>query len=328
MAIDLNNIDEMKQIADTAIKSMYQMIMVVNGHTLECQVLDYNQELRSISEEIDLFDKFCEDLCRNIHPEDREEFKLLLGPTGFAKELKEKVFTSYACRVRHVNSQYYWSNIIFCNATKEDSTEGNDYLFLIQDIHDWKMKELQEDAKQRAMVKQLQEKYADLFEENMKDEQTGCYNRKGMKYYTDILLDETRKNGNHIFVCVADLNGLKHLNDTYGHAAGDEAIAAVSSELLKAAPKGTRIVRTGGDEFLLMASLPADSKEPEEMSVKIDEGLKEYNLAHPNPFTIGASYGWVLLPIKDGMIDLDEYIEIADKKMYDMKVQRDEYRRD
>lgn len=328
MAGELNNINEMKKIVDTAIKSMYQMVMVVKGETLECEVLDYNREIHNISEKIDLFDKFCKDLSKNIHPEDREGFKALLEPTGFAEELKQKVFTSYECRIRHINSQYYWSKIIFCNATKEDSAEGNDYLFLIQDVHDWKVKELQEDAEQRAIVKQLQEKYAALFEENMKDEQTGCYNRKGMKYYTDLLLEESRKNGNYVFVCVADLNGLKHLNDTYGHAAGDEAIAAVSATLLEAAPKGTRIVRTGGDEFLLMASLPADSKEPEEMNGKIDEGLKEYNLAHPNPFTIGASYGWVLMPVKDGMIDLDEYVEIADKKMYDMKVQRDKYRRE
>lgn len=322
---EMNN---MKQMVDTAIKSMYQMIIAVNGHTLECYVTDYNKELCNISEDIHLFDAFCKDLYRNIHPEDRVGFKLFTDPNNFPKELKEKVFTSYICRIRQVNSQYYWSKIVFCNATKEDSTEGYDYLFLIQDVHEWKMKELQEEAEQRAIVKQLQEKYTALFEENMRDEQTGCYNRKGMKYYTDIILEDAQKNGKHIFVCVADLNGLKHLNDTYGHAAGDEAIAVVSGELLKAAPKGSRIVRMGGDEFLLMATLPQDSKEPEEMSIKIEKGLEAYNLAHPNPFTIGTSYGWVLLPVKDGMVDLDEYIEMADAKMYDMKMKRDKYRRD
>lgn len=320
--------NNMSKMVNTAVKSMYQMIMAVNGHTLECYVTDYNQELRSISEDIHLFNTFCEDLYKNIHPEEREGFKLFADSNYFQKELTEKVFTSYICRIRQVNNQYYWSKIVFCNATKEDSTEGYNYLFLIQDIHEWKTKELREEAEQRAVVKELQEKYEALFEENMRDEQTGCYNRKGMKYYTDIILENARKNGDFVFICVADLNGLKHLNDTYGHAAGDEAIAAVSTELLKAAPRGARIVRMGGDEFLLMASLPRDSKEPEEMCIKIDQGLEAYNLAHPNPFTIGASYGWVLLPIKEGMINLDEYIEIADAKMYDMKMERDVYRRD
>lgn len=323
----MKNIDVIGQTVGNAVRSLYQMIMTVNEKTYECQVIDYNKELRNISEDINSFDAFCEDLYVNIHPEDREGFEQFTDMNYFPKELKNKVYTSYECRIRQVNSQYYWSEIIFCNATEEDSTVGHDYLFLIQDIHEWKTKELQNEAEQRAILKELQDKYVALFEENMRDVQTGCYNRKGLKYYTDIVLDDARKTGKYLFVCVADLNGLKHLNDTYGHAVGDEAIAAVSAELLKAAPKGSRIVRTGGDEFLLMASLDKDSTEPEEMSGKIDSGLEAYNAAHPNPFIIGASYGWILLPPKEEMVDLDEYIEMADAKMYEMKVQRDAYRR-
>ena len=324
----MNNIDKIKHTVGNAVRSLYQMILAVDSLNYECHVIDYNRELRSISENIESFDVFCSDLYINIHPEDREGFKRFVDPDFFPNELTDKVFTAFECRIRHLDNQYYWSEIIFCNATEEDSTVGHDYLFLVRDIHDWKTKELREEAEQRAILKKLQDEYAALFEENMKDEQTGCYNRKGMKYYTDMIIDDARNTGKYVFVCVADLNGLKHLNDTYGHAAGDEAIAAVSAELLKAAPKGSRIVRTGGDEFLLIAALDKDCKEPHEMSSKIDKGLEEYNKAHPNPFTIGASYGWVLLPLKENMVDLDEYIQMADAKMYDMKVERDKYRRD
>ena len=322
------NAETVKTMVANAVRSLYQMIMVVNDQTFECHVIDYNRELRNISEDIFSFDVFCDDLYVNIHPEDREGFESFTNPNYFPGELTNKISTSYECRIRHTNNQYYWSEITFCNATEEDSTGGHDFLFLIQDIHEWKIKELQEESEQRAILNDLQDKYVSLFEENMKDEQTGCYNRKGMKYYIDMVLTDARKTGKYLFVCVADLNGLKHLNDTYGHAAGDEAIAAVSAELLKAAPTGSRIVRTGGDEFLLMAALDKDSKEPDEMNDKIDLGLEAYNKAHPNPFTIGASFGWVLLPVKEGMVDLDEYTEMADAKMYEMKVQRDKYRRD
>lgn len=324
----MENIGTIGRIAENAIRSLYQMIMAVNEKNLECRVIDYNTELHNISEVVSSFDGFCNSLYINIHPEDREGFNKFTNPNYFPVELADKVFTSYECRIRHANNQYYWSEIIFCNATEEDSTVGHEYLFLIRDIHEWKVKELQEEAEQRALLKKLQDKYSELFEENMKDAQTGCYNRKGMKYYTDIVLDEARETGKYLFVCVADLNGLKHLNDTYGHAAGDEAIAAVSAELLKAAPAGSKIVRTGGDEFLLIAALDNGSKEPDAMNAKIDAGLEAYNKAHPNPFIIGASYGWVLLPFKEGMVDVDEYIEMADAKMYEMKVQRDEYRRE
>ncbi len=63
------------------------------------------------------------------------------------------------------------------------------------------------------------------------------------------------------------------------------------------------------------------------METKIEAGIDEYNRDHPNPYTIGTSYGWVVMPYQDGMSDIDAYIEIADAKMYEMKTVRDEYRR-
>ncbi|MBR1623069.1 MAG: GGDEF domain-containing protein [Pseudobutyrivibrio sp.] len=311
-----------------AVRSMYQMILLVNENTFECHVLDYNDEIKNITSEVNTFDEFSSKLYENIHPEDRDDFLNFTNPNYFPKELESKVYTSIECRIRRVDHNYYWAQITFCNATKEDSSEGCDYLFLIQDIHEMKTKQILEESELRHSIMDLQGKYDDLFEENMKDEQTGCYNRKGMKFYTDIIIDEAKNSGRFLFVCVADLNGLKHLNDTYGHAAGDEDIATVSRILLSSAPHGKRIVRTGGDEFLLMAAVEENSKEPHEMEDKIEKGLDDYNKSHQNPFTVGASYGWVLMPYKEGMSNLDCYVEIADSKMYEMKTVRDKYRRD
>ncbi|MCR5652005.1 MAG: sensor domain-containing diguanylate cyclase [Lachnospiraceae bacterium] len=310
-----------------AIKSLYQMIIVIDRDAAVIETADHNKELKNLSETRS-YSAFRRGILINIHPEDREAFALFSDKDHFLKELEKKLFISGEFRIRYADGRYYWSEITICNALKEDSTEGNDCLMLIRDIDERKVRELKEEAEQRAVLKELHDRYEELFEENMRDDQTGCYNRKGMKYYTDIIIDQAEKSGKNVFVCVADLNGLKHLNDTYGHAAGDEAIAEVSSELLKAAPKGSRIVRTGGDEFLLMAVLEPDSKEPDEMGTKLDKALDLYNKAHSNPYVIGVSYGWVFLPLKKGMTDLDEYIETADKRMYEMKTERDEFRRD
>lgn len=73
-----------------------------------------------------------------------------------------------------------------------------------------------------------------------------------IKKYECHVIEEAKNNGQYLFVYVADLSGLKHLNDAYGHAAGDEAIAAISQKLTKAAPKGSRIVRTGVMSFLCL----------------------------------------------------------------------------
>lgn len=324
----MKNLTEIIDNIGNALRSLYQMILVVNDETLECHVIDYNEELRSISKSITDFGAFCEDLYENIHPEDREAFDNFTNPNHFPNELSEKVYTSMECRIRQVNGQYYWSEIIFCNATEEDSAVGDDYLFLLRDIHEWKTKELLREAEERDIINSLQGQYDALFEENMKDQQTGCYNRKGMKYYSDIVIDEAREEKKYLFVCEADLNGLKYINDHYGHAAGDEAIAAVSARLLQSAPEGSRIVRIGGDEFLIFAAIDKDSSEPREMEVKLAQGLKEFNESHENPYDVGASFGWVLLPPEEDMVDLDKYVALADEKMYEMKEKTDLHRRE
>ncbi len=326
--------EELKRSVDNSIRSLFQLIVAISDASGECVVLDQNSELANISagtpqtSEAVPFDRLRKSLVRNVHPEDRESFILFTDHDLYVDRLKELVHLSMECRIRHSDRRYYWSEIIICNTTREDSTEGNDCLFMIRDIDERKSDELRREAEERAVLKDLQDQYDALFEENMTDQQTGCYNRKGLKYYTDIVIDDARTNGKDLFVCIADLNGLKHLNDTYGHPAGDEAIRVISTELRKAAPAGSKTVRFGGDEFMIIDALEKGSTEPESFAEKVDSGVAAYNKAHSNPFEVGVSYGWVLLPPKEGMTGLDEYIELADAKMYEMRVERDKYRRE
>lgn len=312
---------------DTAIRSLYQMILAVNGEDLTYRKIDMNPEFSYLEADTNDFRDFRNQLYINTHPEDRERIISFTDEEQMNSRLSKNVYISAECRLKHSDRSYFWSEIILCNSAYEDKPDGMEYLLLIHDIHERKTYELKKEAELRMQMLELQGRYNELFIENMTDEQTGCYNRKGMKYYSDIVLKEAAVTGKYLFVCVADLNGLKHLNDTYGHAAGDEAIAAVSSELKKNAPGGSRIVRTGGDEFLMLAALDKDTSEPEAMGSMIDEGLKDYNSTHDNPYEIGVSYGWVLMPAEDGMNDLDKYIALADEKMYEMKTRRDKYRR-
>lgn len=311
---------------DKAMHSLFQIILVVDRQGHKCQAVDFNLEFDNIADDPKDFDEFCENLNQNMHPVDRERFQRFVFPMNFPEELKTRVFVTMEARIRQKDDRYHWSEIIFCHATKEDSTVGGEYLVLLRDIDSEKKKELEEDARMRQM---MQMKYDALFEENMKDDQTGCYNRKGEKYYEDMVLDEAKKTGKYVFVCVSDLSGLKHLNDTYGHETGDLAIAEISRQLKKTVPSGSRIVRTGGDEFLIFAALDKDSREPEQFSEAFDAEMKSYNESHPeHEFIVDASYGYVLEPVTDDMTDLDDYTRIADEKMYEMKMVRDPYRRD
>ncbi len=263
---------------NNSIRSLFQMIAVIWDMSGNCVIMDHNKELANIStgtKESLPFSKLRQSLIRNIHPEDRESFVLFSDHDTYVDQLKRNVHVSMECRIRHADSRYYWSEIVICNATAEDSTEGDDCLFLIRDIDERKTQELAREAEVRAVLKNLQDQYDALFEENMTDQQTGCYNRKGLKYYSDIVLDDAAKNGKNLFVCVADLNGLKHLNDTYGHSAGDEALIAVSQALISAAPSGSKTVRIGGDEFMIFASVDKNSNEPDQFSDKVDDGIRK-----------------------------------------------------
>ncbi len=297
---------EISRSIDNSIRSLFQMIVVVKDSDGECVIFDRDKELANIScpEGSDKagfpFEILRRELIKNIHPADREAFDVFTVHDNYVRELKDHVHLSLECRLRHTDSRYYWSEIIICNTTAVNSTEGNDSLFMIRDIDARKTGELDRETEEKEVLKKLQDRYDALFEENMTDQQTGCYNRKG----------------------------LKHLNDTYGHAAGDEAIRAVSQELKKAAPSGSKVVRIGGDEFMIFASVEKNSSEPGSFGEKVDRGIEAYNRSYSNPYEVGTSYGWVLLPPKKDMKSLDEYIEMADAKMYEMRVERDRYRRD
>ena len=317
---------------DNAIRSLFEALVCVDESGGKCVVVDHNSELDNLFSDLPDMDnvnyqELREKMIKDIHPEDREEFSRFTDHKRYIEQLSVNVHTSIECRIRHSDNRYYWSEIIICNTTIEDSTTGNGCLLMIRDIDRRKVRELNEEAKERALFSRLQDKYDTLFVENMTDQQTGCYNRKGLKYYSDIVIDEAVKNSRNLFVCVSDLNGLKHLNDTYGHAAGDEALLAVAKVLTASAPTGSKVVRIGGDEFLIFAAIDPASNEADIFPDKVDKGIEEYNKSHSNPYQVGASYGWVVLPPKDGMSSLDEYIEMADAKMYEMRLKRDKYRR-
>lgn|GEM_PF-32395 len=328
LLVKVMNNDSIKKSFNNAIKSLYQLMAAIDDETDSCHIIDYNPEIKNIEADLGDYRLLCKNLFINVHPDDREDFRRFTSNDYFPDELKKEVYISKDVRIRHTDGRYYWSEVMFCHASVEDGISGHEYMFLIRDIHEKKSAELKREAETRTLINELQSKYEEIFLENMVDAQTGCFNRKGMKYYSDMVINLARESKKYLFVCVADLNGLKYINDTYGHQAGDEAISAISKALLESAPAGSRIVRTGGDEFLLFAALDKESDKPEKMGGILDKKVEEYNSTHSNEYTVGVSYGYVFLPVKPDMIDLDEYIGIADAKMYDMKFSRDEHRRE
>lgn len=78
------------------------------------------------------------------------------------------------------------------------------------------------------------------------DQQTGVYSRLA---YAKRL--ESIRDGQSLTLAMIDLNGLKTINDCYGHKAGDQAIVQVSRTLLAISMRGKKLYRYGGDEFII-----------------------------------------------------------------------------
>ena len=149
---------------------------------------------------------------------------------------------------------------------------------------------------------------------SMKDDLTGLYNRLGYHDLAYPLFREVSESGGRLGILFIDMDRLKHLNDTYGHAIGDLAIRSVANAIRHSLPEKAVPVRYGGDEFLILA--------PAEDGIQVREWIDAITAALPAeaailgvPGEFGISSGY-LLTDPSGEKTLDEYVATADELMY------------
>jgi diguanylate cyclase (GGDEF)-like protein len=99
---------------------------------------------------------------------------------------------------------------------------------------------------------QRSDRQREVTRQSMVDGLTGVLNRRGLANVFSRELERTRAAGAGMLVMMVDLNDFKRINDTWGHAAGDTALCAVSRALQDALRATDRIGRLGGDEFAIV----------------------------------------------------------------------------
>jgi diguanylate cyclase (GGDEF)-like protein len=87
----------------------------------------------------------------------------------------------------------------------------------------------------------------------LRDEMTGLYNRRGFQALAERQLKLARRSSRGILLFFVDVDGLKQINDTYGHAEGDQALRRVTETLKMTFRDSDIIARLGGDEFAVLA---------------------------------------------------------------------------
>ena len=82
---------------------------------------------------------------------------------------------------------------------------------------------------------------------------TGLYNRRGYYRFFESYYEECRTAGTELAVFLIDMNGMKKINDRYGHAEGDFCLCTIADAMQKSARLDEICIRTGGDEFVVLA---------------------------------------------------------------------------
>lgn len=148
------------------------------------------------------------------------------------------------------------------------------------------------------------------------DELSGLYNRRGFLAVTEQHLASIRRHKKLPVILYADLDGLKKINDSFGHAEGDRALKQ-TAELLKDTFRTSDIIaRVGGDEFVILAAIGQDESS-DSLTDRLQERFDLHNAKLGRKYRLSISVGVVHFDPDETTID--EVTARADRSMYENK---------
>ncbi|MBD3366867.1 MAG: diguanylate cyclase, partial [Candidatus Eisenbacteria bacterium] len=157
-----------------------------------------------------------------------------------------------------------------------------------------------------------------LHEEAIRDRLTGLYNRNYFDEAVEREIERSRRSGEPIGFLMLDIDRFKEINDTYGHATGDDVLRGVARFLVGQVRTSEIVVRYGGDEFLIM--MPGLTRDPEPVCERIREAFERWRAASgiPEEVDFDLSMGFSRWEPYD-LSSVTEVISEADEAMYEEK---------
>jgi len=179
----------------------------------------------------------------------------------------------------------------------------------------------------RTIERQLQDALTELEKYNEQlsnisetDEMTKLLNRRGFMAHARDMLGMARRMRKDGLLFFADLDGLKGINDTYGHEEGDNAIKVAAGVLRKAFRDMDIIARLGGDEFTVFA-MNAGVGMIETFEKRIAGYVEDYNKASDKPYKVSVSIGGVPFVHTDN-VSIETLMNKADVLLYQQKKEK------
>jgi len=163
--------------------------------------------------------------------------------------------------------------------------------------------------------KKAEEKLAQLAST---DELTGLFNRRTFIEMTEYELKHSKRSGSPISLVMLDADKFKNINDTYGHAFGDEVLQVLASTVLSCVREVDILGRVGGEEFLLM--LPDTPLEGAVGAAeRIRAAIEQVELQHESGETIRFTVSMGISVCNHGEESFDDLFNRADMAMYQAK---------
>lgn len=147
---------------------------------------------------------------------------------------------------------------------------------------------------------------------------TGLFTRGGSTKSFKTLVEKLNDQRKPMTVVMVDLDGLKQINDNYGHNEGDYAIKATATALLNSCPPNSVCIRMGGDEMAAFLSSPIS---PDDVKSEIEARLRSVNRTSRKPYPISASIGVYRSPKGEEIPSFEDLIRSADEIMYSEKAE-------
>ncbi|HEX6730338.1 MAG TPA: diguanylate cyclase [Pyrinomonadaceae bacterium] len=155
-----------------------------------------------------------------------------------------------------------------------------------------------------------------LRKSSLKDELTGLFNRRGLLREAAPYFEFARRQQEKLLLIFIDLDGMKRINDDFGHNEGDNALINTAAILSRSFRAKDIIARLGGDEFTVVVT---DSTADKDQAIsRINQHLRDHNARETRGYKLSFSIGVATLE-PQRMTCFEELLEQADHAMYEQK---------
>ena len=175
---------------------------------------------------------------------------------------------------------------------------------------------LEEIARLRSEIARLESKVGELDRLAHRDPLVPLANRRGMLRELETMIARHERHDSPAAVLFVDLNGLKMLNDSFGHMGGDAALVTVAEKLIEGTRATDCVARLGGDEFCVLLE-HADEKSAIETAERLVAIIADEEcLFEGSPMSLSVAIGVTLIEKGDTPATV---LARADKAMYRVK---------